>query len=98
MSGARIIGVEPRYAIPGGEITVSCEGFRMAPGTNDGCYVGGHACQIVGASSTRILAIVPDEAGEGRTLLNLESIGSVSPTAEITVGQEIAEDMHIVAN
>ena len=51
---AKITGVEPNYAIPGGEITVACEGFRMAPGTTDGCYVAGQPCQVVAASTTRI--------------------------------------------
>jgi sugar lactone lactonase YvrE len=94
----KILAVEPRYAIPGGEIAVSCEGFRMDPRSNDGCYVAGHRCQIVAASSSRILAIVPDEAAEGKTLLHLESGGAISETCEITVGQQIATDMHIVAN
>lgn len=97
-AAAKIIGVEPRYAIPGGEIALDCDGFRMSPGTTDGCYVAGHTCQIVAASSTTILAIVPPEAGEGKTIVHLESLGAVSNTAEITVGQEIADDMHIVAN
>ncbi|MBV9241732.1 MAG: hypothetical protein JO314_06980, partial [Acidobacteria bacterium] len=94
----KITGVEPSYAIPGGEIAIACDGFRMAPGTTDGCYVAGHSGQIVAASSTRILTIVPEAAAEGKTLLHLESLGALSNTAEITVGQEIAEDMHIVAN
>jgi sugar lactone lactonase YvrE len=95
---SRIIGVEPHFAIPGGEIAVACENFRMAPGTNDGVYVAGHQCHIVASSSTRILAIVPEAAGEGKTLIHLESLGLVSNTAEIIVGQEIADDMHVVAN
>ena len=99
MSGAsKITGVEPAFAIPGAEIAVSCEGFRMAPGTTDGCYVAGQTCQIVAASSTRILAIVPEDAGEGKTFVHLESLGGLSNTCEITVGQQVAEDMHIVAN
>jgi len=97
-AAAKITGVEPNYAIPGGEIAIACEGFRMAPGTTDGCYVAGQPCQIVAASTERILAIVPDAAGEGKTLVHLESLGNVSNTAEVTVGQEIADDMHIVAN
>ncbi|HEV7699506.1 MAG TPA: hypothetical protein VGO43_04700 [Pyrinomonadaceae bacterium] len=98
MSAAKIITVEPSFAIPGGEITVSCEGFRMDPRSNDGCYVAGHRCQIVAASSSRILAIVPAEAAEGKTLVHLESLGSISETREITVGQQVAVEMHIVAN
>src|SRR5437764_7644417 len=55
-------------------------------------------CQVVAGSTGRILAIVPEAAGEGKTLVHLESLGNVSNTAEVTVGQECAEDMHIVAN
>lgn len=95
---ARITGVEPQFTIPGGEIAIGCENFRMAPSTNDGVYIAGHQCQIVAASSTRILATVPEAAGEGKTLIHLESLGSVSNTAEITVGQECATEMHMVAS
>jgi sugar lactone lactonase YvrE len=97
-AAAKITGVEPHYAIPGGEIAIACDGFRMSAGTTDGCYVAGQICHVVAASSTRILALVPPEAGEGKTIVHLESMGAVSNTAEITVGQEIADEMHIVAN
>lgn len=97
-AAAKITGVEPRYAVSGGEIAVEGEGFRMSSGTTDGCYVAGHSCQVVAASSTRILAIVPEAAGEGKTIVHVESLGNVSNTAEVTVGQQIAEEMHIVAN
>jgi len=94
----KIISVEPPFAIPGGEIAVNCEGFAALVHENDGCYVAGAKCRIVAASSHRVLAIVPDEAGEGKTLIHLESGGAVSNTHEITVGVRIADNMHIVAN
>ena len=57
----KIVSVEPSYAIPGGEIAVTCEGFRLQPGTADGVYIEGTQCRIVAASVNRILAIVPDD-------------------------------------
>lgn len=99
----RIISVEPRYAIPGGEVIVKCEGFSIAPRSADGVYIEGMQCRIVAASSRRVIAIVPDEvAGVGpdgkRTPVHLESSGAISNTFEMTVGRKLADGMHIVAN
>lgn len=94
----KITSVEPSYAIPGAEIVVNCDGFAAWVHENDGCYVAGAKCRIVAASSRRILATVPEEAGEGKTLVHLESDGAVSNTHEVTVGLKIAGDMHLVAN
>lgn len=94
----KINSIEPPFAIPGGEIVVNCEGFAALMHENDGCYVAGAKCRIVAASSQRILAILPEESGEGKTLVHLESGGAISNAHEITVGQKIADGMHIVAN
>lgn len=94
----KILSVEPPFAIPGGEIVVNCDGFAALTQSNDGCYVAGAKCGIVAASSQRILGRVPEEAAEGKTLVHLESDGAVSNTYELTVGQQIADYMHIVAN
>lgn len=93
-----ITSVDPLFAVPGGEIAVNCVGFTALLRDSDGCYIAGAKCRIVAASSHRILAIVPDEAGEGKTLVHLESGGAVSNTNELTVGVRIADNMHIVAN
>ena len=61
----KLISVDPPYAIPGGEIAVTCQGFKMAAGSPDGCYIEGFQCRLVAASSTRLLAIVPDEIASG---------------------------------
>lgn len=94
----KITSVEPAFAIPGGEIAVNCEGFAALPQESDGCYIAGAKCHVVAASSQRILGRVPGEAGEGKTLIHLESGGTVSNTHDITVGVRVAENMHIVAN
>jgi sugar lactone lactonase YvrE len=102
----KIIDIEPKFAIPGGEIVVRCEGFRMDPRTADGVYVEGMQCRIVAASTSRVLAIVPEEvAGVGGedasgtlTPVHLESRGQESEPFEMTVGRKLVDGMHIVAN
>lgn len=94
----KLTGVDPRFAIVGGEIAIACEGFRPERNSPDGCYVAGMQCRVVGASTRRILAVVPEGADEGKSFAHLESRGNVSNTIEITVGQELVDDMHMVAN
>ena len=110
----KITAVEPRYAIRGGEIAITCEGFAAGHGAGD-CFIGDIRCRIVAASSTRILAIVPeDELGDaladvaaagltenetaGKAVVYLECGGVVSNEAEITIGRRLIDGMHIVAN
>ncbi len=102
-NSVRLHSVDPQYAIPGGEISIACEGFRYDPALADGVYVDGVPCRIVGASTRRILAIVPDDvwgagSSKGKNQIYLQSLGNVSNTAEITAGRKLADGMHIVAN
>ena len=92
----KLIAVEPLYALPGAEIIIECTGFRITDG-DDGCFVAGSQCRIIAASSTRIMASVPHDAA-GRCPMQLVSGGTGSNTIEITIGREIASDMHLVAN
>lgn len=95
---ARIINVDPPYAIPGGEIIVTCEGFRMEAASLDGCYIEGMQCQIVAASTTRLLAIVPDDIVSPNPTMQLVCHGAASETYQVTIGKKLAGEMHIVAN
>lgn len=92
-----ITSVSPPYAIAGGEITIECDGFQIDIDGEHGVYVNGLACRIVAASPKRILAIVPD-CSPGEAYVHLESGGDESPTADIVIGEMLADDMHIVAN
>jgi len=94
----KIIRIEPGYAIPGGEIAVTCEGFRIDPASADGVYIEGVQCRIVAASSRRILAIVPGEIAESKATIHLESLGAISNKIGITIGKLLTDGMHIVAN
>lgn len=94
----KLTGIDPPLAIPGGEIAIACENFRPDRHWPDGCYVAGIRCRTVAESTTRVLAIVPQDADEGKTFAHLESKSAVSNTFELNVGRELADEMHIVAN
>lgn len=94
----KITAVEPRYAIPGGEIAISCEGFDAS--STHCVFVGGEQCGITAASSKRILASVPaiSESNDGKTIIHLESGGAKSEPFPFYVGRLLVDGMHIVAN
>lgn len=96
-NAGEIRSIAPTFAIPGGEITIECEGFRLDPDHAHGAFVNGMRCTLVAASPKRLLAIVPD-CSPGEAVVHLESGSDESPTAEIIVGEKLADDMHIVAN
>ncbi|MEP6945688.1 MAG: gluconolaconase [Acidobacteriota bacterium] len=93
----KIIAADPPYAIPGGEVAIDCDGFHAGE-ADSGCYIGGELCRLVAASSSRILAIVPEGITSEHTHIHLESGGDQSGTFPMVVGKRLVGDMHIVAN
>lgn len=94
----RIISINPPRAIPGGEIIIECDGFQITDLNEYGCYFDGQAARIVGASSNRVIAVVPDNFDTTDIKVYLESGGERSNSYNITVGKKIAGDLHLVAN
>jgi sugar lactone lactonase YvrE len=94
----RIISVNPPYAIPGGEIIIVCENFETSGDENFGCFFDGKAARLIGASSDRVLAIVPDDFDTTEVEIYLESGGDRSESFGITVGRKLADNLHIVSN
>ena len=94
----KITAVDPLYAIPGGEIAITCEGFDA--GGSSGVFVGGAPARITAASSRRILVSVPaiSETDDGQTHIHLESSGATSEPFPFYVGRLLVDGMHIVAN
>ncbi|MEP6903896.1 MAG: IPT/TIG domain-containing protein [Actinomycetota bacterium] len=94
----KIISINPSYAIPGAEISIECEGFEITQTDDYGVYFDGQKARLVGASKTRILAIVPDNFDTTEVEIHLENGGDRSASINFTVGKKLADDMHIVAN
>jgi sugar lactone lactonase YvrE len=94
----KIISVSPRFAITGGEVSIKCEGFQINSDNNFAVFFDGQPARIVSASSTHILAIVPENFDTTEVEIYLENGGKRSEPYNIVVGKKIAEDMHIVAN
>lgn len=94
----KITAVEPQYAIAGGEIAISCEGFDA--GTYGGVFVGGNPARVTAASSRRILAKVPEigETEDGHTHIHIECGGATSEPFPFYVGRLLVDGMHMVAN
>lgn len=90
--------VNPQYAIPGGEVVIECDNFRIGGETHYGCYFDGEKARIVGASNRRIVAIVPDEFLSETVSIVLEAGEARSEPFEIKVAGKLTGDLHIVAN
>lgn len=94
----KIISVNPPRAIPGGEVIIECEGFKIGSEEKYGCLFDGQLARIVGASSKRIVAIVPEDLSSTEVEITLESGADKSESFRATVGKKLADDLHIVAN
>lgn len=99
---ARIVRIDPPAAIPGGEVVIECEGFSAGHNNSSRVMCGETEARLVGASTRRVLAIVPEtNASEeaGRIAVRIESNeAGRSADAEMIVGAQLADDLHIVAN
>ena len=71
-SAGNIISVSPRYVIPGGEVYIDCEGFEVGELGTYGCFVGGVACKLIGASSRRIVSNIKKRVEQEHTNEHLE--------------------------
>src|SRR5215213_144622 len=98
MSGtAKILNIDPPYAIAGGEIVIDCTGFDTREPSRCVVRIGDAAAQVVALSPRRVLAIVPETKG-GRVPVTLTSGANESEPAYLTVGRKLASDLHPVAN
>jgi sugar lactone lactonase YvrE len=94
----KIVSFNPSYAIPGGEIIIECENFKIDSENDFGCFFNGQAAKLIGASSNRVLAIVPENLDMTEVQVHLENGGEKSSSRNIVVGRKIAGEMHMVAN
>lgn len=94
----RIISVNPPRAVPGGEVVIACENFELNTSEGYGCFFDGKRAQIVGASQTRVVVIVPSDFDTTEVEIYLESGGDRSEIFNVRVGRKLAGDLHLVAN
>lgn len=100
MSGAgKIVRVDPAAGIPGGEVVVVCENFDTTQIRSCRAIFNGENAHLTGASSRRVLAIVPEFNHEGGEMeVVLESGADRTSPSSFLVGERVAEDLHPVAN
>ncbi|MFN2455209.1 MAG: gluconolaconase [Pyrinomonadaceae bacterium] len=94
----RIVRIDPAAGIEGGEIAIECAEFNAGQAGNCYAYFDGARGRLVGASSQRVLAIVPDTETGGEAELTLQSGMDRSAPARFVVGVKLADDLHPVAN
>jgi sugar lactone lactonase YvrE len=95
---AKLLRINPPLAIPGGEVTIDCEGLDTSDPAPCAVWFGEERAPIVAISPRRVLAIVPELKQSGPIEVTLESRGSRSDAARVLVGKRLAEDLHPVAN
>ncbi|HEX8649276.1 MAG TPA: hypothetical protein VF708_00425 [Pyrinomonadaceae bacterium] len=94
----RIVRIDPAAGIPGGEVVIECEDFDTSNLRSCSAWFGDARAALVGASSRRVLAIIPDVETAGEVQVALESDGERSASVPFVVGTKLAEDLHPVAN
>jgi sugar lactone lactonase YvrE len=94
----RIRRIDPAAAIPGGEVLIECEGFDTSRGGAYRVLFDEEPARLVGASPTRVLAVVPGSSEGGSVEVRLESDADRSQPARLLVGRLLADDLHMVAS
>ena len=69
----KILSVSPKFAIPGGEVIIECEGFETNLENGYACCFDGQRAKLVGVSANRVIAIVPESFDTHEVEIYLES-------------------------
>ncbi len=89
-----ILGVQPLYGIPGGELAIECRGFK--PEMYSKVLFGDVEASIASASEKRIIVRLPDNPNSlGLSLKVGKGISEVYP---FSLATQLATDLHPVAN
>lgn len=94
----RIVRVNPAAGITGGEVVVECADFDTSQIRTCTSWFDGSRGHLVGASTRRVLAIVPEMDGGGEVDVTLECGEQRTAPAKFTVASKLADDLHLVAN
>lgn len=91
--------VDPAASIPGGEIVIECVNFETRHIRAGKVFFNDKTAWLVGSSTRRVLALLPEFDGGGEVEVTLEDgDGARSSPARVVAGRKLAEDLHIVAN
>ena len=96
-NSAKILDIDPPYAIAGGEILIDCTDFDTRNPSQCSVLIEYAPAQIVALGPRRVLAQVPETKG-GEVEVKLSSNGHVSKPAHLTLGRKLAGDLHPVSN
>ncbi|HJT68315.1 MAG TPA: hypothetical protein VJ749_17795 [Pyrinomonadaceae bacterium] len=96
-TSARILGIDPVYAIAGGEVIIDCAGFDTSDPRQCAVLVGNEPAPIVALGPRRILFTVPETKG-GEVEIRLQSGTVLSEPGRLTIARKLAGDLHPVAN
>jgi sugar lactone lactonase YvrE len=96
--GERILRIDPRLAVPGGEVTIDCEQLDTSDLTLCAARFAGELAPLVAVSPRRVLAIVPEAKQSGPIEVTVESRGVRSEPVSVLIAKRLAEDLHPVAN
>ena len=91
-SSSRITAVEPLWAVEGGQVVVSGEGFQVDPPAR--VHIGGQPARATRVSTRSIGVVVPSGLEGGPTPVRLE--GAPGETAYIDVAVPLATGLHLV--
>ncbi len=92
----RIERIAPAAAIPGGEIVIYGSGFATRTGARPLVYFGEADASLMLATDNRLVARVPDSANGGT--VRVSNANGDSQPHPISVGMQIADNLHPVAN
>jgi sugar lactone lactonase YvrE len=92
----RIERVAPAAAIPGGEIAIYGSGFASRTGARPVVHFGEAEAGLVLATDNRVIARVPDGANGG--MVRVANAHSESQPHPVSIGLQIADNLHPVAN
>ena len=93
----KITAIKPERAIPGGQIEILLSDFQPDAERRVKCFANGLECRIIGASSRRIVANMPD-CDDSTAVVQIEASNGESNGYVLTLGKTLVNEMHIVAN
>lgn len=94
----RIERVDPGAGVAGGEVVIECREFDTSQTRRSRILFDGVEGHVVGLSTRRVVALVPDLNHSGEVKVALEGAGGRTNVADFIVGAKLADELHPVTN